>query len=124
MRIKVNQCPLYALNRKEVFDIYHIKDELKKDVDNFYLFIKNKKKKELMDKYKLEDFEHPDNSSESFEEFINRKNKIVFSFKKEEVKEKLIFYGSSDEFNKIYDQLLVKKITKQNFLYLKNIMTL
>jgi len=98
-----------ALNGKEVFDINHIKGMLKKDVDNYYLIIKNKKERELMNEYKLENFERPNNSSESFEEFIKRNNKINFSFEKKEVIEKLTFYGSSNEFNKIYDQLLEQK---------------
>ena len=98
-----------ALSGKEVFDINHIKGELKKDVDNYYLIIKNKKERELMNEYKLENFERPNNSSESFEEFIKRNNKINFSFEKKEVIEKLTFYGSSNEFNKIYDQLLEQK---------------
>ena len=42
-----------ALNGKEVFDINHIKGELKKDVDNYYLIIKNKKERELMNEYKI-----------------------------------------------------------------------
>ena len=98
-----------ALNGKEIFDINHIKNELKKDVDNYFLIIKTKKERELMEKYKLKDFNPPITSSESFEEFIKRNDKIDFSFDKKEVIDKLTFYGSAESFNKIYDELLQNK---------------
>ena len=62
-----------------------------------------------MEKYKLKDFNPPITSSESFEEFIKRNDKINFSSDKKEVIAKLTFYGSAQPFNKIYDELLVNK---------------
>jgi len=111
-----------ALNGKEVFDINHIKGMLKKDVDNYYLIIKNKKERELMNEYKLENFEHPNNSSESFEQFMKRNNKINFSFGKKEVIDKHKIFRSSNEFNKIYDQLLEQKDYKADSSIFKKIL--
>ena len=100
---------LIRLNGKEVFDINQIKGKSKKVVDNYYLIIKNKKERELMNEYKLENFEHPNNSSKSFVQFMKRNNKINFSFGKKEVIDKHKIFRSSNEFNKIYDQLLEQK---------------
>jgi len=64
----------------------------------------------MLEKYnKPEDFIPPNTSSECFDEFIKRNNRIDFSFTKDEVKDKLTFYGNSVEFNKIYGQFLDQK---------------
>ena len=75
-----------------------------------------------MNEYKLENFEHPNNSSESFEQFMKRNNKINFSFWKKEVIDKHKIFRSSNEFNKIYDQLLEQKDYKADSSIFKKIL--
>ena len=76
----------------------------------------------MINEYKIENFECPNNSSEYFDEFMKRNNKINFSFGKKEVIGKHKIFRSSNEFNKIYDQLLEQKDYKADSSIFKKIL--
>lgn len=97
-----------TLNGEHAFNMETIKKEIERDFYIYYLIQKNKKEAKLLEKYTLDKFIYPINSRESFNDFIN-KQKIDFSFDRNDVKEKLTFYGSSIEFDKIYNELMDKK---------------
>ena len=108
-----------TMNGKDTFDMKHIKDEIKNDFNSAYSSIKNKKKTDLLKKYKKENFIAPKNSNESYEDFIKRHN-IDFSFAKEEVENKFTFYNSSAEFDKIYQNLISEKDFKADTTIFKD----
>ena len=96
-----------VMNGKDSFNIEYIEDIIKKDFNNAYSIIKNRKETQL-----LKDFSDklttPKSSNESFEEFINRQN-IDLSFDKDKVIEKFSYYNSSTQFNEIYNKLMEVK---------------
>ena len=109
------------MNGKDSFDMNHIKEALQNDFDNSYSIVKSNKEKQLLQEYPKDKFHCPKNSNESFIDFITRQE-INFSFDKENVIEKFSFYNSSNEFDKIYNELLAKKDYKAdsdifNFIY-------
>ena len=108
-----------TMNGKDTFDMKHIKDEIKNDFNSAYSSIKNKKKTDLLKKYKKENFIAPKNSNESYVDFIKRHN-IDFSFAKEEVENKFTFYNSSAEFDKIYQNLISEKDFKADTTIFKD----
>ena len=94
-----------TMNGKDTFNMEHIEDDIKNDFNSAYTIIKNRKEKDLLQKYKKENFDAPKNSRELYEDFINRQ-KIDFQFNKDDVIEKFTFYKSSAAFDEIYNKLM------------------
>lgn len=109
-----------TLNGKDTFNMDNLKNEIKKDFKNWYLIQKNKKETELLENYTKDKFIPPINSKESFNDFINKQN-LDFSFSKENVKANLTFYGSSNEFDKIYNHLMEQEDYKADPSIFKSI---
>jgi hypothetical protein len=97
-----------TMNGKDSFNMKYIEDEIKNDFNSAYSIIKNKKEKDLLQNYKKENFSEPENSHESYDDFIKRHN-IDFSFDKQAVIDKFTFYNSSAEFDKKYEKLMSEK---------------
>ena len=89
-------------------DIFYIRSIIKKDFDNCYIIQKNKKESQLLKYYTKDKFKPPINSKESFADFINKQG-INFLFPKEDVINKLAYYHCSEEFDKIYYELIYEK---------------
>ena len=98
-----------TLNGKDTFNMDNIKEELKKDFETAYSTIKRKKENKLRQDYNLEKFQAPNNSNETFDDFIKRHTQIYFKFSEDDVKDKLSFYKSSEAFDKIYDEMIKKR---------------
>jgi hypothetical protein len=107
------------MNGKDTFNMEHIEDEIKNDFNSAYTIIKNRKEKDLLQKYKKENFDAPKNSRESYEDFINRQ-KIDFQFNKDDVIEKFTFYNSSTAFDEIYNKLISNKNFKADTYIFKD----
>jgi len=97
-----------TMNGKDTFDMNHIKEAIKIDFDNSYSIVKSNKETQLLQEFPKDKFLLPKDSNESFIDFISR-HKINFSFDQKTVIEKFSFYKSSNEFDKIYNELLAKK---------------
>ena len=97
-----------AMKGKDSFGMNHIKEALQNDFDNSYSILKSNKEKQLLQECPKDEFHRPKNSNEYFIDFITR-HEIIFSFDKESVIENFSFYNSSNECNKIYNELLAKK---------------
>ena len=69
------------MNGKQAFNLENLKNEIKKDFDNYYLIEKTKKEADLFESINTKKiiFKPPINSQESFEDFIKNHN-IDFSF--------------------------------------------
>ena len=102
------------MNGKDSFDMNHIKEALQNDFDNSYSIVKINKEKQLLQEYPKDKFHQPKNLNESYIDFISR-HEINFSLDKESVIEKFSFYNSSNEFDKIYNELLTKKDYKADY---------
>lgn len=108
-----------TMNGKDTFNMEHIEDEIKNDFNSAYTIIKHRKEKDLLQKYKKENFDAPKNSGESYEDFINRQ-KIDFQFNKDDVIEKFTFYNSSPAFDEIYNKLISNKNFKADTYIFKD----
>ena len=95
------------MNGKQAFNLENLKNEIKKDFDNYYLIEKTKKEADLFESINTKKiiFKPPINSQESFEDFIKNQN-IDFSFKKKNVINKLTFRGSSTNIDKLYQNFI------------------
>lgn len=87
----------------------NIKEELKKYFETAYTIFKRKKENKLLQDYKLENFQAPNNSNETFDDFIKRHTQIDFEFSKSDIIDKLSFYKSSAAFDKIYEEMINQK---------------
>ena len=108
-----------AMNGKDTFDTFNMEHIVKNDFNSAYTIIKNRKEKDLLQKYKKENFDAPKNSGESYEDFINRQ-KIDFQFNKDDVIEKFTFYCSSIAFDEIYNKLISNKNFKADTYIFKD----
>jgi hypothetical protein len=108
-----------TMNGKDTFNMEHIEDDIKNDFNSAYTIIKNRKEKDLLQKYKKENFDAPKNSHESYEDFINRQ-KIDFQINKKDVIEKLTFYYCSTAFDNIYNELMSTKDFKADIYIFKD----
>ena len=109
------------LNRKDKYIMDNIKEELKKDFENAYSIIEREKIYKLLQDYNLEKFQAPNNSNETFDDFIQKHTQIDFKFSEDDVKHKLSFYKSSNGFDKIYDELMIQKDFKADPYIFKSI---
>jgi len=94
-----------ALNGEKLFNSQTILKDIEADFNGVYNRYENQLKRELLQK--IPNFKKLDNLDETFEDFINKQINLTFKFNI--ANEDFTFYGSSKNYNNIYEDLKKNK---------------